>query len=469
MYGAFDTHRILNTDTTMIETKSQPQVRDLTAAPRRIPIEDDGAAVYDLILALWAVFNPKEEAQAFELGSAWFDALTKRAPAGLREEVQALGGPYCGVWLAVAGLAASAPHPHDPTRVIEWLSRVDPQRLRRWILGYAGHFRNSGLIDQAADGDLDALDALLDDAVDEEQRAEIIAVLAIDPEELRDRLVRALTLFRAEVYAPDEEAFAAAVGRAAAARRAIANLDDAKTVIEQVTNGLDYEIPLGVTRVILVPSVVLRPLAIIDQFRDTLLVFYAVADEFLDSDPEAPPSWMVRTYKALSDERRLRILRRFAEGETTLDELTELLGLSKSTVHHHISVLRGGRSGPGPPQQGKGVKPRDQVLRASRATPGQCRKPARQLSPDLSGPRQMRVRDEPIPVLLNSRRLPGQRPPSRCSQPDSQAGDKGASEWPTHDSRRGRAEAHRHRGPAGRSPGGCDRGFGRGRLSKASP
>jgi DNA-binding transcriptional ArsR family regulator len=325
----------------MIEAKAQPRIRDLTAAPRRIPIEDDGAAVYDLILALWAVFNPKEEPKDFELGSEWFDALAERSPDGLREEIRALGGPHCGVWLAIAGLAASAPHPHDPARVLAWLAQVDPQRLRRWILGYASHFRNSGLIDQAAEGDLDALDDLFDDDISEEDRAQLDELLAIEPEALRDRLVQALTVFRAEVYGPEEEAFAAAVGRAAAARRAIANPDDAKSVIEQVTNGLDYEIPLGVTRVILIPSVVLRPLSLIDQFRDTLLVFYAVADEFLDSDPEAPPSWMVRTYKALSDERRLRILRRLAEGETTLDELTELLGLSKSTVHHHISVLRG--------------------------------------------------------------------------------------------------------------------------------
>ena len=67
---------------------------------------------------------------------------------------------------------------------------------------------------------------------------------------------------------------------------------------------------------------------------------YGMADEFVDPDPEAAPSWLVRTYKALSDERRLRILRRLSEGETSLDELTKLLGLSKSTVHHHIGILR---------------------------------------------------------------------------------------------------------------------------------
>jgi DNA-binding transcriptional ArsR family regulator len=111
-------------------------------------------------------------------------------------------------------------------------------------------------------------------------------------------------------------------------------------VIEEVTNGLDYEIPIGVSRVTLVPSVVVKPLSLIDQNRDTLLVFYGIADEFIDSDPEAPPSWLVKTYKALSDERRLRILRRLSEEEASLDDLVDMLGLSKSTVHHHMSVLR---------------------------------------------------------------------------------------------------------------------------------
>src|SRR5690606_27895072 len=110
---------------------------------------------------------------------------------------------------------------------------------------------------------------------------------------------------------------------------------------EDVTNGVDYEIPLGVTRVILVPTMVIRPLSLIEQYRDVLMVFYGLADEFINLNPEAPPSWLVKFYKALSDEKRLRILRRLSEADASLDELTQLLDLSKSTVHHHITILRG--------------------------------------------------------------------------------------------------------------------------------
>ncbi|HEY4606274.1 MAG TPA: metalloregulator ArsR/SmtB family transcription factor, partial [Acidimicrobiia bacterium] len=214
----------------------------------------------------------------------------------------------------------------------------------RWMLGYIGHRADPGLVEEAAEGDLEAVRRIVREAkgdkIDEENIDDIVALFEIPSQELRDRLVGAIVRFRTEVFGQYEEQFLGAIGRAAAAQRATSSRENAKAVIEEVTNGLDYEIPLGVTRVILVPSVVVKPLSLIDQHRDTLLVFYGMADEFIDSDPEAPPSWLVKIYKALSDDRRLRILRRLSEGETTLDELTELIGLSKSTVHHHMSVLR---------------------------------------------------------------------------------------------------------------------------------
>jgi DNA-binding transcriptional ArsR family regulator len=329
----------------MIDTAATPsKIRDLTAVDRQIPIEVDGAAIYETLLAMWTAFNPEESNSGFDLGPKWISDLREATPADLVAEIEAIGGPYCSLILPLLGLVATAPHPHDPERVLKWLGSMDPQRLRRWIFGYIDHHSNPGLIEQAAEGDLEAVRQIVTAGkgakMDEEQVGQMVAILAIAGEQLRDRIVAAVTRFRAEVFSAHEEPFAAAISRAAAAQRAMSVRDSVKTLIEQVTNGLDYEIPLGVTRVVLVPSVVLKPLSLIDQHRETLMVFYGMADEFIDSDPEAPPSWLVKTYKALSDERRLRILRRLSEGETTLDELTDLLGLSKSTVHHHISVLR---------------------------------------------------------------------------------------------------------------------------------
>ena len=44
--------------------------------------------------------------------------------------------------------------------------------------------------------------------------------------------------------------------------------------------------------------------------------------------------------RALGDGRRVRILRRLVEGNSTLDELAEAVGLARSTTHHHLTQLR---------------------------------------------------------------------------------------------------------------------------------
>lgn len=325
----------------MIELmKPETRVRDLTTAPRQIPIEVDGSVAYESLLTMWVTFNPKEKGTSFDLGADWKKKIRNGTPKDLATEIEFLGGPYCYTWLALAGLVATAPHPHDVDSVFSWLADINPKRLKRWLIGYASHNGDSSVIEQAAEGDLSVLPQLLEGEKEQQFVEHLEALFEVPHEELPSRFASAVQRFRNEVFAEHETEFGGAINRAAAARRAVATRDSAKAVIEDVTNGLDYDIPLGVTRVVLVPSVVVKPLSLIDQHRETLLVFYAVADEFVNSDPEAPPSWLARTYKALSDEKRLRILRRVGEGEVTLDQITEMLGLSKSTVHHHISILR---------------------------------------------------------------------------------------------------------------------------------
>ena len=317
------------------------RVRDLTNAPRRLPIEVEGSVAYELVLAMWTVFNPESSSAAFDLGEDWFENVRRSVPDDLAEEIVTLGGPYSFAWLGISSLLLSAPHPHDPDHVYTWLEDVDEGRLRRWLIGYSSHDEDQSLIEQAAAGDMEAALRLLGEKAEEKPEIVDYVRWLVVTDDLPRRFTNTLKRFRSEVFSDFEDDFAAAIGRAAAARRAAPMRGDAKSVIEEVTSGLSFEIPRGVNRVILVPSVVNRPLSLIDVHRGILVVYYGIADEFINSDPEAPPSWLLRVYKALGDDKRLRIMRRLSEGEATLDELTEMLGLSKSTVHHHMSLLRG--------------------------------------------------------------------------------------------------------------------------------
>lgn len=317
------------------------RVRDLTSAPRGIAIEIEGSVTYEIALAIWSVFSPKAINAAYELGPDWLKKVKSQTSDDLTERIVTLGGPWCATWLAVSGFLLSAPHPHDPDRVFDWLSTVDNNRLRRWIIGYSSHSDNQALIEQAAGGDLDAAVELLGDQVENKPGLVDHMEWMINTEGLPARYANILSEFRSEVFREYEDEFAGAISRAAAAQRAAPANGSAKEVVEEVTSGVDFDIPDGVSRVVLIPSMVTRPLSVIDVNRGTLVVYYGIADEYVDSDPDAPPSWLVRTHKALGDERRLRIMRRLSEGPASLDDLTEMLDISKSTVHHHIALLRG--------------------------------------------------------------------------------------------------------------------------------
>lgn len=325
-------------------------VRELANAPRRIPIEIEGSVSHEVILTIWSVFSPKDTGSGQALGEEWAEKVEAATPDDLREEILTLGGPWFYVWLSISSFLLSAPHPHDPDRMFDWLESVDEMRLRRWILSHTSHKNNQALIEQSANGDLDALIQLMehdhDHEHDEEKHQKSIDEMlqfakdVMYTDGLPKRYATALKRFRSEVFDTYEQEFGGAIERAAAARRAAPAKGSAVEVIEEVTSGISFDIPQGITRLVLVPSVVTRPLSLIDGSRGTLVVYFGIADEFINGDPEAPPSWLVNMFKALSDEKRLRILRRLGEGETTLDELTEMLSLSKSTVHHHIGQLR---------------------------------------------------------------------------------------------------------------------------------
>jgi DNA-binding transcriptional ArsR family regulator len=110
--------------------------------------------------------------------------------------------------------------------------------------------------------------------------------------------------------------------------------------IPTATNGVEFGPRPGIDRVVMVPSFVNRPLVSYMEFSETLLIVYPVADESVTAESDAPPLRLVRLSKALGDEKRLRILRALADGEKSLMELAAMFGVAKTTMHHHMIVLR---------------------------------------------------------------------------------------------------------------------------------
>jgi DNA-binding transcriptional ArsR family regulator len=84
----------------------------------------------------------------------------------------------------------------------------------------------------------------------------------------------------------------------------------------------------------------MRPWNVLCSHDGFFILGYPVADESLGIDATAPPPGLLRLYKALGDEKRLRMLKILARSSATLQELADGVGLAKSSAHHHLVILR---------------------------------------------------------------------------------------------------------------------------------
>lgn len=90
--------------------------------------------------------------------------------------------------------------------------------------------------------------------------------------------------------------------------------------------------------ILLVPHWHMRPWNMFTTYKTMVLIEYPV--DALPRVPGEPPPAVLRLARALSDESRLRILRLVAQEPRTFTDLVGQTGLSKSTVNHHMVLLR---------------------------------------------------------------------------------------------------------------------------------
>ncbi|WP_442598350.1 ArsR/SmtB family transcription factor [Neobacillus sp. D3-1R] len=114
--------------------------------------------------------------------------------------------------------------------------------------------------------------------------------------------------------------------------------EDPISFVEKASGGLKIEAYEGLQQVILIPSYHMNPLIRINKFKNIAQILFPV--DRPEMDPYQPSKKLVRLTKALADENRLRILKLLSEGPKTFSEILKHFDVSKSTVHHHVMLLR---------------------------------------------------------------------------------------------------------------------------------
>ncbi|MDM5317269.1 metalloregulator ArsR/SmtB family transcription factor [Fictibacillus sp. b24] len=109
--------------------------------------------------------------------------------------------------------------------------------------------------------------------------------------------------------------------------------------IERITGGAKYLPEPSIWQIKLIPHVSYRPWILEQRTSDTKLLFYPLNEEAL-LEPGTPPQELVHGHKALGDELRLKLLYQLIRGPLSLQELTVQFNVSKTTLHHQLSLLK---------------------------------------------------------------------------------------------------------------------------------
>jgi DNA-binding transcriptional ArsR family regulator len=156
-----------------------------------------------------------------------------------------------------------------------------------------------------------------------------------DADLVRNRVARAIRLWRRDLLGSDEAALRERLHQEAEAKRELARQVPMERLIELATNGIVWRPQPGVERVVLVPCAVMSPWSNHDRIDDALLFTFPLVDGMSD-----PLQRIQRLSWVLADRSRLAALRLLAERTLTLQELADELGVRKSTMHHHLALLR---------------------------------------------------------------------------------------------------------------------------------
>ena len=321
----------------------------VNAGPAGVPQEPPSVRVavgasFELLAALWA-FLDDERHPVYEASSDLVRTEERRLGTDA-VAVRRFAGGSLRFWDHVLGLAIEAGPPYEIDSMLRLIETLDARELRLHLAGrYNAHIGRMATPDQvegAVDGDAAAQRALKRAAYPDEadwQRA-LRHVLRTDADHLRGELLHILRLWRERAFDEDEARLMDILEREAVATRRQAVRLGPIELIDHVTDGLRWAIDTSMRDVLLAPSFAARPIVFYVEHRGTTLILYPVSEESVRGDEFGPPGRLVKLVKALADEGRLKVLHTLRERELTVQEMAERMGVPRTSLWHHILILR---------------------------------------------------------------------------------------------------------------------------------
>jgi DNA-binding transcriptional ArsR family regulator len=323
-------------------------MRELTRAPAALEIEIFESTASELLSTLAAYTGP-EKCGTLEVGCGWFDEIRTRVSPELEQALADFptAGSASGLWSALRPVAVDE-RLTTATQLIDQLERAEAEGLILQLWGSSSVRGRPADLDEkilkAHSGDAAAQSWLLTQGpkLGMHWVHAFADRFVLSPQEIKARTLRLLKLWHRDVFAAMEEELGAILARDAVANRKLSQKLAPEALFEAATNGIEYVSQPGFDRVVLIPGFAMRPWVLGFPHGRSHIVVYPVAEDSVAASPDdAALSRIVKLSKVLSDETRVRALKKLAGGRFTLQELADDLGIRKSTMHHHLAALRG--------------------------------------------------------------------------------------------------------------------------------
>lgn len=311
---------------------------DMTHGRHTYSVELSYSPLFESVLGI-AAMTYTEIHPTLEKSPSYWEELALSLPLQLREDL--LYAQTFNTWKTLLQLLHEQSFA-DLDAFLDYIPSLSAQALRFQALPFLG-MEKEELRYLASTGDQAAKEELIQHTSAHKFYPSYIRHLCEgETEGLRTHLIRLMSGWYYAQIAPSLDQLKGILHRDWAKKQELRSTLAPEAFVEWATGGIHYPPEPEMTRVLLIPQTIYRPWTIQADAIRTKIFYYPVADESLEEiyDPYRPSFTLIHRFKALGDEHRLRIVKLLHDSDHSLQLLTEKLGISKSTVHHHLSLLR---------------------------------------------------------------------------------------------------------------------------------
>lgn len=196
---------------------------------------------------------------------------------------------------------------------------------------------------KAAQGEIESIN-LFEEATSNFLPGYITFIVSCDISQLKHHLINVLQLWLEEVVYPTQDSIEAVLARDIKSKRLAQQQMDSLSFIQLVLDDQKFRLEDAETNIVLIPQITYRPWVIYLELPSYQVFYYPVTNESIHPEDTLVPDYrMLQVFKMLGDETRLRLIKLLSEKDYGLSELASKTNAGKTTIHHHLKLMRSAR------------------------------------------------------------------------------------------------------------------------------